>query len=888
MKHSWMKRLLSALLAALLLAALMPAALAAPQVVKPGGAPQPETEMEERRIYTARQLADMIRECSRESYSSGVRFLLMADVDLSKTRFESAAYFAGEFIGGGHKVSGLSVSGDGSRLGLFREIAPEAVVEGLTVEGSVLPGGSREFLGLLAGINSGTVRDCHAIGEVRGSANVGGLVGLNCGSLSNCSFEGLAVGEHQIGGVAGKNEGVLFNCENRGAVNTEAVAPSGETHFDLSNFSQDDFVDISNIGGVAGENTGIVRFCRSKGDVGYHYTGYNVGGVVGKNGGLTDNCRNEGTVEGRRDVGGVVGQSLPYAAWELSEGKLKDLLKAVTALNGMLRSMASKLNDGTAAVRKLLDSMSGFSSQAMSAISTLLSASANQTANYLAGIKIDPETGQISLPHANYGAADTSALTAALNNLFAQSAQMTKALGGSVGTMASDFQKITGQMSYVFNLLVSLVEEIGKGDLISTRDLSLDEAYDHDEGAVARCVNRGTVRAEANAGGVVGTLALELAFDMEDELGSSDFLPTHAERILFGVIRACENSGTVTSRSESAGGVVGRLDVGAVVDCISKGSIGVQSGDYAGGVAGRAQGAVARCWARSLLEGGRYVGGIAGLGGVITDCRAWTHIARGTEYLGAIAGWAEGEVKGNLYADARPDGVDGVSRIGQAEPLAVAELLAIEGAPTQFGDVTLRFRVGDETVRTLHLNFGEGVETLPQVENRGRSYWVWDSFDREHIYCDTEVTGAYRAPATTLSDGRDVPLFLVEGEFYEGQDLLVEDFDGAPEDAGERIGGYTLTVNGFEGSLTVRMRSSGGAAVYAPDEDGVWHELESEWDGRYLVFGLPNGGSFAAVARPEKPSAMIPLAAGGAGLLAVLLTVRGVRRKKRAKAEQTP
>ena len=883
MKRHTLKKLLSGLLALLLLVSLAPAASAAGKGRDKEPEPTPEPPKKEVRIYSARQFVEFIHACSRESYSRDVRFLLMADIDLAGAAFESEAYFAGEFVGNGHTVRGLSITGAGSRLGLFREIAPEASVDGLTVEGSVLPEGTREYLGGLAGVNGGAIKNCHVVGELAGMNCVGGIVGLNRGSLSGCSFSGSVSGEHQIGGVAGKNEGVLFNCESGGAVNTTPVTPSGTQHFDLASLSQEDFVDIADVGGVAGENTGVVRFCRNTGAVGCAGMGYNVGGAVGKNGGLVDSCRNSGAVEGRRDVGGIVGQSIPYAAWELSEGKLQDLSKAIAALNGMLVTMAARVHDRTGAVRTMLQSMSGYSSKAMSAITQLLGASANQTANYLAGITIDPETGEITLPNANFPAADTSALTAALNNLFAQAASMSTAMSGSIGTAAEDLQRVTGQMNYVFNLLFELMNEVGKGDFVSTRDLSLDEAYDHDEGAVARCTNSGSVRAEANAGGIVGTLALEISFDMEDQLGSSNYLPTHVERILFGVIRACDNSGEVQSRGDCAGGIVGRLDVGAVADCTSLGAVNSRGGDYVGGVAGRAGGALARCWSRSCLEGGKYVGGIAGLAQNVTDCRAWTHIARGAEYLGAVAGWAEGTVSGNLYADGRPDGVDGVSRIGQAEPIAAEELLALEGAPSRMEDVAVRFWVEDELVRTMRLKFGEGLELLPRVENRGSSYWVWDSFDRSHIYCDLDVRGAYLAPATTLSDGGEIPEFLVEGEFYEGQSLVVEDYAAAPADAGGHLGGYTLSVTGFEGVLTVRMRSDGGAAVFVQDESGAWRELDSEWDGRYLVFGLPSGGSFAVMAREQRPDAAIWAAAGGAALLVLVLCVRGVSRRRRAK-----
>ena len=456
------------------------------------------------------------------------------------------------------------------------------------------------------------------------------------------------------------------------------------------------------------------------------------------------------------------------------------------------------------------------------------------------------------------------------------------AMENGVGGAAEDWQRISGQMSYIFNLLFSMMEEVGKGDLITSRDLSLSEAYDHDEGAVARCENRGSVRAELNAGGVVGCVAFELSFDKEDTLSAADYLPTQAEQLLFAVVRESKNSGAVFSRDNCAGGIVGHMDVGAVVDCLSTGEICSQSGDYVGGIAGEAGGTLARCTARCRLEGRRYVGGAAGLGTNVSDCRAWAHIARAEEYAGALAGWCEGAAERNLYVADGVEGVDGVGRIGQADPVTRSEFLATDDLPAGFENVSVRFYVEGELYRTLSVPFGGALETLPRVEDRGGAAWVWEDFDASAIYCDTEVSGAYLEPVKTISSGEDFPLFLVEGEFFDGQSLEVLPFDGAPEE-GECIGGYTLRVEGYDGLLTVRMRSDGGAAIFAPDDEGNWRALESEWDGRYLVFGLPNGGSFAVTAAEARHDGLLWAAAGGAALLALVLGGRAIVRRKKGK-----
>ena len=429
-----------------------------------------------------------------------------------------------------------------------------------------------------------------------------------------------------------------------------------------------------------------------------------------------------------------------------------------------------------------------------------------------------------------------------------------------------------------------MMDELGQGDLISQRDLSLEEAYEHDEGAVARCENRGSVRAEQNAGGVVGSIAFELSFDREDSLSAADYLPARAEQLLFAVVRESKNSGAVQSRGDCAGGVVGRMDAGAAVDCISTGEISSQNGGFVGGVAGRSNGPLARCTARCLLEGERYVGGAAGRGRDVTDCRAWTHIARAAEYAGALAGWCDGTVSGNVYVPDGAEGVDGVARMGQAEPVTRAEFLADDALPDGFENVSVRFYVDGELIRTLSVPFGAALDALPHVDDRGGAAWVWDAFDAGAVWCDTEVTGAYLAPLKTISSGEEFPLFLVEGEFFAGQSLEVLPFGGAPEQ-GEHLGGYTLRVEGYDGPLTVRMRSDGGEAVFVPDGEG-WRELDGEWDGHYLVFGLKNGGSFAVLAAAQKHAGLVWAAAGGAALLLAVLAGRAIVRKRRAKAEQ--
>ena len=860
-----MRRLVSLLLAALLLLGLPLPALA-----EDGAAVE---------IKTAEDFAAFARACARESYSLGRRFVLTADVDLSGLDYEPAAWFAGSFEGGGHTVRGLALSGEGSRQGLFRTVASTASVSNLHVEGSVAPGGTAEYVGGLAGVNEGTLLGCSFRGTVKGLNAVGGLVGRNAdsGRIRSSGASGSVEGEHRVGGVAGLNEGRLEDCDNYGAVNASALTPSGEPHFDLASFSQEDFVDLSDIGGVAGENSGALLRCRSRGTVGYPWTGYNVGGIAGKSSGFVDACENAGAVRGRRDVGGIVGQLIPFADLRLTHEDLDTLADAVSYLHVLLNNVNSSSGTLSEELLRQLQSMKGSSSAALRALAALLNRSLT-----IEGGSIDPETGEIRFPDVQYSGVDTAELSQALADLFAGSDVLASSVVGTAGTLAGQITDISHQIGYIFNLLYGIVDDAAEGDILTLHDLSFDEAYAHDEGAVARCRGTGPVEAEINAGGVVGNIAFEISFDMEDQLGASDMLATKAEQFLFAAVRGCESRAAVTSRTDCAGGIIGRMDIGAVVDCVAIGSATSRTGDYVGGIAGRARGTLAACWSRASLEGRRYVGGIAGLGADIRDCRAWTHIERAAEYAGAVAGWAEGTVSGNRYAETRPEGVDGVSRIGQAEPTSLAALLALPGAPAGMEQVSVRFVVEGETVETLTLPFGGGVGELPAVPERGRASWTWDSAGLAAVYADRTVEGRYVTPDSTLATGGLVPQFLVEGEFREGQTLTAEPYAALGAD-GERAEGWTLRVADYEGPLTVRMRSGADVTLHA-QTGGGWEELPFTQDGQYLVFTLENGASFVVEA-VEKPFPWhLVMAGSGGALLALLLALRaGSRRRKRRK-----
>ena len=190
-----------------------------------GTAPEAGAETAPGVSYYITSLEDLLAladACAVDSYSQNVTVYLQTDLDLAGSDFASIPTFGGVFEGGGHTISGLSLTANRSHTGFFRYIQPGAAVKELNLSGEVKPGGSAQYAGGLAGNNAGSIRDCSFTGTVEALTSTGGLVGANeeSGSIENCRVSGSVTGQHYTGGIAGQNLGSIVRCVNTAAVNT--------------------------------------------------------------------------------------------------------------------------------------------------------------------------------------------------------------------------------------------------------------------------------------------------------------------------------------------------------------------------------------------------------------------------------------------------------------------------------------------------------------------------------------------------------------------------------------------------------------------------------------------------------------------------------------------
>ena len=884
-----MKRWIAALLSALMLLAVSGSALAA-------DADASDTI----KISSAEELLELAALCTSDAWSEGKTIVLTRDISLTGHEFTPIPLMAGTFDGSGHSILGISLDGDASTQGLFRMVLKTGVVKNLTVSGTLHASGSGENIGGIAGVNYGTIESCRFDGDIRAQAAAGGIVGLNAeGALvSECETSGSIAAYHRTGGIAGENRGVLDGCENRMSVNTDYIAVEQQDQkkaFDISSLTlqEETIVDITDLGGIAGLNTSVIKYCDNYGDVGYPHTGYNVGGVAGRQSGRILGCTNAGEVTARKDVGGIAGQVEPYTVWNVTGTGLADVQSQLYRLESLLRTTLGDLGGSQEDARALMQEILQLLGNCSDVIGGMY-----PDVPWPSPDPGDGGSGDGSDSGAGDGSGNTpggwlrpddGAIDALSNNLqqiVTLFGQMTDVI--STDTVIGDMQNVIAQLMNVSASLMNMMYSIGNAS-VQVEDIS--DVDDDDEALclIAQSTNTASVSADTNVGGIAGNVSLDISFDREDRLDISSTLIGSGKYEIYARISGCENRAAVSASKSCAGGVAGRMDYGLVISCDAVGEVSTAE-DYAGGIVGHSSASIRSSRARVNLSGKRYLGGIAGSGKDISSCLAMPHFEDKAELCGSIAGYADGNITENLYADSSIGGVDGFSFAGQSDLVDYETFAALPDMPDYFCSIGVTFVKDGETLETVDVPFGGTIESLPIVPDEDGMYWQWNDFDPdEAVYYSRTVEGEYIRPVTTISTGEDEPLFLAEGVFRDGQTLIAAPFtpdaDALGIDTESVLMAYTVRVSDYSEPLTVRMLTAAAGTLYTLS-DGDLVPLSCTRDGSYIVFEIENGASIVYLSEASSHNRwLIGGIAGGAVAAAALIFV--IVRKKKKKSLTT-
>ena len=180
--------------------------------------------------------------------------------------------YTGTFDGGGHTITGLTITTKDQFVGLFGYLNRAGTVKNVVMEGIQIT--SNHMFGNtggVAGFSWGTIENCSVSGSVSGTKCVGGVVGAQkAGSITGCSSSATVKGTVDVGGVAGEKWGSMTACYATGNVTLEIDSPKN-----LSG------------GGLVGFNGGSgVLACYATGNVtstGSSTGNVHIGGLFGDN-----------------------------------------------------------------------------------------------------------------------------------------------------------------------------------------------------------------------------------------------------------------------------------------------------------------------------------------------------------------------------------------------------------------------------------------------------------------------------------------------------------------------------------------------------------------------------------------------------------------------------
>lgn len=337
--------------------------------------------------------------CSLDSWSVGKSFILTCDINLYSKSFKPIPSFGGTFDGNGHKISSINITSEGSQQGLFRYIAETGVVKDLSVSGYIMPDGSKSYVGGIAGSNSGSIISCDFTGGVKGDLASGGIAGINTesGRIVHCNTDARVYATKCSGGIAGKNYGTIINCTNNGMINTtvdEAVINFENIDIDSTVMQYKDgsettdsgLVVFSDCGGIAGYTSGTLQGCINNGKIGYMHVGYNIGGIAGRQAGYITNCTNYGEINGRKDIGGIVGQMEPYIIIDLSEDTLNSIRSDIGTLNSMINKAIDDGQNSSSEISASLNLLNQYATEAKTSAQNISDSTTDFVDNNIAEI----------------------------------------------------------------------------------------------------------------------------------------------------------------------------------------------------------------------------------------------------------------------------------------------------------------------------------------------------------------------------------------------------------------------------------------------------------------------------------------------------------------------
>lgn len=517
---------------------------------------------------------------------------------------------------------------------------------------------------------------------------------------------------------------------------------------------------------------------------------------------------------------------------------------------------------------------------------------------------------QITLPNINSKYQQTTNdLNHCLGNISDSIGHLNNTMQANNNLLLDDLKSISDQFYVVINLIIDATledeEDKEKEDIKDKLDEYHEDISDQDtdintQGKVAKCGNVGEIQGDVNVGGITGSMAIEYDFDPEDDVLKKGQNSMKFQYLSRAVVRECINQGKIIGKKNYIGGIVGRMDLGSIIECTGYGRIESTDGNYIGGIAGASYTHIKDSFAMCVLSGGSNIGGIAGYGSKMTHNYAMVDIEDYAECVGAIAGSVE-EIKeqnNNYFVDRGIAGIDGISYQDKASPMAYDAFSKVPKLPKEFTSLALTFVADGEVVKEIPFKFGESLDesTLPEVPEKQGYYGRWPDFNYKTLTFSQTLEAIYTPyttviESTTSEEGK--ALALVTGNFDSDTVLSVTDASVVPpSEAGDKAKIWEIVLSdnmakttmdeGKEVKPTYEVRllvgSKQKAQIYARQSDGSWQKVSAEKNGSYMIVQMEGPSGIYCIDYKSSIKQMICLIGGIAIIIGIIITL--IKKKK--------
>lgn len=734
---------------------------------------------------------------------------------------------------------------------------------GISLDGTILDAEKVYHTGGIAGNSTGTIRTSQneaAVGYLHSGYNTGGIAGIQNGLIVQCSNRGEIRGRKDTGGIVGQfepyvqlwyQEDTIQKVQNEidtlldqmGALADSAEDTSNDTVANMEAF-RSNLKDVrSGLQSNKQYYYDNVKEFSEELDRRMDHLGANLDDFE-----LKLSSRN--TRSGTQDLSGQLDR-LEELREELRNSLLPDPRKAAEILEEMvdlMEDIESTVKDIPVA---LIDDVNNTTDQMNDQVDSIREST--KELRELIRENKDKLIGDLEMTDEDMSVRYDAA-SASMDVLADRLKDANTETQGQIRAIRSQMQEISETIDGGIDEIRGEKEK----DLIN--DVSDTEAEAAGSGMVLECTNEGRVESDSNVGGIAGIIGIELSLDPENDVEIDGETSLRIDRTARAVVRGCTNRIDVISTNDYAGGIAGRADAGALNGNRNFGDVETTNGSYAGGIAGSSANVVKDNYSLCHLKGKNYVGGIVGRGETVSGNYAMVSIVSEDEgeFRGAVAGYAEGTVSGNVFAWEGLPAVNGVTYQEQATALDYEELLAVPGIPDEFRSFEVQYIVDEAVVKTVRVPYQQTVPApeVPDIPAKKGYYAFWEDKGQDHgVNRNIRVRARYRLWTTTIASdlkAGELPVLLAEGEFYPGTALLAEETDdqGWSLEGWEVKGAYRYRLSSPESASrsgqnwnVVQLRVQVGQLsrkraldIAFVGADGSLNRMNAQEDGSYLVF----------------------------------------------------